>query len=109
MPDDIQPGKRKISKLNIIILVILLIALGVLIAYFLKDESVLGNCESSEDCGRYNVLYIKGEGYVCANNLEAGDSSIKTKVLMLKYACKKAVKNEPSDCSCTQNQCEIVD
>ncbi len=115
MPDNTQPiqtsqempQKKKVSIGTIIIFVILLIILGVVGSYFLSDETQLGDCEDSEDCRIYNVFYIKGEGYVCVNDLKATDTSVKTKVLMLKYAGKNAVESEPAGCLCTAGKCEV--
>ncbi|MBI2004362.1 hypothetical protein HYS72_02765 [Candidatus Pacearchaeota archaeon] len=104
-----QPKKRKISMGNIIILIILLAIIGVAVYYYLGNESELGNCSSANECGRYNVFYISGEGYVCANDQTVGEGTIKTKLLMFKYASKKATTNEPADCSCIENQCESFD
>ncbi len=108
MADNTQTSKpkRKISKVNIAILVILLILLGLFISVYVQNESQLGECQSKNDCGRYNVFYIKGNGYVCANDQVVGEKSIKSKILMFKYASNKAVVNEPSGCSCVENQCE---
>ena len=99
--------KRNISIFNIIILIILLALIGMAVYYFLGDESELGKCSLADECGRYNVFYIKGQGYVCANNEVVGEGTIKTKLLMFKYASKKAITNEPVDCSCVENQCEV--
>src|SRR3989338_126257 len=103
-----QPKKRKISAMNIIILIILLGLISVAVLYYLGDASKLGQCSSKEECGRYNVFYISGQGYVCANDQTAGESSIRTKILMFKYASKKATTNEPADCSCVESQCEAI-
>ena len=103
-----EPKKRKISAMNIIILIILLALIGVAVLYYLGDASKLGQCSSKEECGRYNVFYISGQGYVCANDQTAGESSIRTKILMFKYASKKATTNEPADCSCVENRCEVI-
>ena len=103
-----KPKKRKISAMNIIILIILLALIGVAVLYYLGDASKLGQCSSKEECGRYNVFYISGQGYVCANDQTAGESSIRTKILMFKYASKKATTNEPTDCSCVESQCEAI-
>ncbi len=117
MPDNIsetsesQPPeskKRKVSVLNIIILAVLLIIIGVAGYYFLGDESELGNCSSADECGKYNVFYITGQGYVCANDKIVGEGAIKTKLLMFKYASKKAILDEPAECSCIESQCETI-
>jgi len=99
--------RKKISWPNIVVLVILLILLGIVGSYFLSDESKVGLCEQASDCGQYNVFYIKGEGYLCANNNVVEGGSIKTKVLMFKYATKKAIGSVPESCSCVQNTCEV--
>lgn len=99
--------KKKISVGNIIILVVLLIVVGVIVSYLFQDESTLGQCDESSDCGRYNVFYIKGQGYVCANDQSIADTSIKTKMLLFKYASKKAIKDAPSGCLCSANRCEV--
>jgi len=103
-----QPKKRKISIGNIIILIILLVIIGVAAYYYLGDESKLGNCSLADECGKYNVNYISGQGYVCANEQVVGENTIKTKLLMFKYASKKAIVNEPTECSCVESQCELV-
>ena len=102
-----QPKKRKISIGNVIILIILLAIIGVAGYYYFGNESELGNCSLADECGRYNVFYIKGQGYVCANDQVVGENTIKTKLLMFKYASKKAITNEPAGCSCIESQCEI--
>ena len=102
-----EPKKRKISAGNVIILIILLAILGVATYYFLGDESELGNCSLADECGKYNVFYIQGQGYVCANDQVVGENTIKTKLLMFKYASKKAITNEPTGCACVESQCEI--
>ncbi|MDP2673099.1 MAG: hypothetical protein Q8O84_04775 [Nanoarchaeota archaeon] len=102
-----EQKKKKISIGNVIILIILLAILGVAAYYFLGDESELGNCSLADECGRYNVFYIKGQGYVCANDAVVGEDTIKTKLLMFKYASKKAIVDEPAGCSCVEEQCEI--
>src|SRR3989344_8554043 len=104
-----QPQKRKISIGNVIILIILLVIIGVAAYYYLGDESELGDCSLADECGRYNVFYVQGQGYVCANNQIVGESAIKTKLLMFKYASKKAVVGEPEGCSCVESQCEILE
>jgi len=100
--------RKKVSAMNIIILIILLALIGVAVLYYIGDASKLGQCSSKDDCGRYNVFYISGQGYVCANDQTAGESSIRTKILMFKYASKKATTNEPADCSCVENRCEVI-
>mgnify|MGYP001567959645 FL=1 len=102
-----QPKKRKVSVFNIIILIIFLVILGIAIYYYSGNESELGKCSSADECGRYNVFYIQGQGYVCANDQVVGENTIKTKLLMFKYASKKAIANEPAGCSCIENQCEV--
>ncbi len=99
--------KRKISIGNIILLIILLAIIGMGAYYFSGDESELGTCSLADECGRYNVFYIKGQGYVCANDQVVGENTFKTKLLMFKYASKKAIADEPAGCSCIENQCEI--
>lgn len=101
-----QPKKRKISIGSIVILIILLVIIGVAAYYFLGDESKLGNCTLADECGKYNVFYISGQGYVCANDQVVGENTIKTKLLMFKYASKKAIANESAGCSCVESQCE---
>lgn len=105
--EDAGQKKKKISIVNIIILVVLLIVLGIFISYYIQDESNLGQCQTQEDCGMYNVFYMKGQGYVCANDQTVAESSFKKQILMFKYASKKAIKDEPTGCLCTQNQCEV--
>ena len=102
-----EPKKRKISILNIIFLIILLAIIGITAYYFSGDESELGKCSLADECGRYNVFYIKGQGYVCANDQVVGENTIKTKLLMFKYASKKAIATEPEECSCIESQCEV--
>lgn len=102
-----QPEKRKVSVSNIILLIILLAILGIATSYFLGDESELGKCSLANECGKYNVFYIKGQGYVCGNDQVIGEGGIKTKLLMFKYASKKAVTNEPTGCSCIESRCEF--
>ena len=104
---DIVPKKIKVSIGGVIILIILLAIMGIAVYYYSGDESKLGNCSLADDCGKYNVFYIQGQGYVCANNQVVGENTIKTKLLMFKYASKKAVATEPAGCSCIENQCEI--
>ncbi len=101
------PKKRKVSLFNIIILIMLLIIIGIAIYYYSGNESALGNCSLADECGRYNIFYITGQGYVCANNEVVEEGKIKTKLLMFKYASKKAVTNEPAGCLCLENSCEI--
>ncbi|MEK6844756.1 MAG: hypothetical protein AABX44_00715 [Nanoarchaeota archaeon] len=103
-----QPKKRKIPVGSVIILIILLVIIGVAVYYFLGDESELGNCSLADECGRYNVFYIQGQGYVCANDQVVGENTIKTKLLMFKYASKKAIITEPAECSCVESQCEAI-
>ena len=98
---------RKVSIGNIIILVILLIIAGVVGSYFIKDVSIVGECETQSDCEIYAVSYIKGEGFVCSNDFVKTESSFQTKILMFKYASQKAALEAPSDCLCVENQCEI--
>ena len=105
MPTEIK--KKKVSIFNLIFLVILLALIGIAVYYYFGDESELGNCSLADECGRYNVFYIKGQGYVCANDQVVGEDTIKTKLLMFKYASKKAIINEPTGCSCVESQCEI--
>ena len=105
-PPEIEQPQRKVSIVNIIILIILLIILGIAGIYLLKDPSELGKCSSADECGRYNVFYIKGQGYVCANDQLIGEGAIKTKLLMFKYASKKAIVDEPVGCQCVEEQCE---
>lgn len=117
MPDDFsetpglqtieKPNKRKVSLFNIIFLIILLIIIGIAIYYSSGNESELGKCSSADECGKYDVFYITGQGYVCANNEVVGEGAIKTKLLMFKYASKKAVVGEPTECSCIENQCNV--
>ena len=102
-----EQKKRKISVGNIIVLIILLAILGVTAYYFLGDESELENCSLADECGKYNVFYIQGQGYVCANNQVVGEDTIKTKLLMFKYASKKAITTEPAGCSCIESKCEV--
>lgn len=101
-----QPQKRKVSALNIIFLIILLAIIGIAIFYFSGDESELGDCSLADECGKYNIFYITGQGYVCANDQAVGENTIKNKLLMFKYASKNAVANEPAECSCVESQCE---
>ena len=101
-----QPKKRKVSVFNIIILIIFLVILGIAIYYYSGNESELGKCSSADECGRYNVFYIQGQGYVCANDQLIGEGAIKTKLLMFKYASKKAIVDEPVGCQCVEEQCE---
>jgi len=101
-----EQKKRKISVGNIIVLIILLAILGVTAYYFLGDESELENCSIADECGKYNVFYIQGQGYVCANNQVVGEDTIKTKLLLFKYASKKAITTEPAGCSCLESRCE---
>lgn len=110
-PEETSPGeppkKIKVSVFNIIILIILLAILIIAGAYLFGNPSELGKCSSTDECGRYNVFYIQGQGYVCANDQVIGEGKIKTKLLMFKYAFKKAVKNEPAGCQCIEEQCEL--
>ena len=101
-----EPKKRKVSRANIFVLVILLIILGIIALYFLSNESKIANCEIADDCGIYNVFYINGNGYLCANNDMAKSNSFKLRVLMFKYANKKALDSEPLNCLCSSNKCE---
>ena len=103
-----EKPKRKVRVGGIIIFIILLIILGILISYFFANEKILGNCNKPEDCGKYKVLYIKGEGYICANNL-AESSSLKMKALVFKYANKNSNAIEPATCACENNQCKIIE
>ena len=105
---DREQKKRKISIVNVIILIILLAIIGVAAYYYLEDESELGNCSLADECGKYNVFYIQGQGYVCANDQTVGEDTIKTKLLMFKYASKKAIVDEPVECSCVESRCEVV-
>ena len=100
-------GKKKIPWGTIFILAILLILLGLFLAAYVQDESQLGVCEAEDECGRYNVFYIKGSGYVCASDAVMGQNSIKNRILMFKYASQKAIDAEPSGCSCVESQCEV--
>ena len=100
------PKKKKFIRLDTIILLILIIVALIIASYFLKSTKPIGNCESSEDCGMYNVFYMKGEGYVCANKAISQDGSIKTRVLMFRYASKNANSEKPNGCSCIENQCK---
>ena len=105
-PSEIEQPKKKVSIANMIFLIILLIILGIAAYYFFGNPSELGECSLADECGRYNVFYIKGQGYVCANNEVVGEGTIKTKLLMFKYASKKAIINEPAGCQCVEEQCE---
>mgnify|MGYP001592967070 FL=1 len=111
-PEETERGREqkkiKISIGSVIILIILLVLIGVAVYYFLGDESKLGNCSLADECGRYNVFYIQGQGYVCANDQVVGENTIKTKLLMFKYASKKAIITEPAECSCVESQCEAI-
>ncbi|MBS3124583.1 hypothetical protein J4437_08215 [Candidatus Woesearchaeota archaeon] len=109
LPTEQNQKKRKVSAFNIIILVILLAIIGIAIFYFFGDESKLEACSLADECGRYNVFYISGQGYVCANDQAVGENTIKNKLLMFKYASKNAAANEPAECSCIENQCEAVE
>ncbi|MEK6817478.1 MAG: hypothetical protein AABX80_01625 [Nanoarchaeota archaeon] len=104
---EIEQPKRKVSIANMIFLIILLIILGIAAYYFFGNTSELGECSLADECGRYNVFYINGQGYVCANNEIVGEGAIKTKLLMFRYASKKAIVDEPEGCSCVENQCEV--
>lgn len=106
MKEETKPVKKKF-RFDLIVLIILLIAAVFVASYFFKDSSAVGKCNSDKDCGAYNVFYMKGSGYVCANSVSAQDNSIKTRVLLFRYASKKAVQEEPTGCSCIQNQCEM--
>ncbi len=99
--------KRKVSLFNIIFLIILLTLIGISALYYSGDESKLNPCTLADECKRYNIFYITGQGYVCANEQIVGNSGIKEKILMFKYASKKAVTNEPAGCLCLENSCEI--
>ena len=120
MESDIQPQAQEQKKLEIenrerknvpiggiILLVVLLIFLGFITFYFFADYSELGECAQTDDCAGYNVFYIKGEGYICGNSQIIEDSSIKTKILMFRYASKNAVEEMPEGCPCIQNKCEV--
>lgn len=104
--DNLKDKKKKFIRFDVIILIILIVAAGIIVSYFIRDSSVVGQCNTNDDCGAYNVFYMKGTGYVCANKIIVQDSSIKTRVLMFKYASKKATPEQPTACSCIQNQCE---
>ena len=106
-PPTTEPKKKKVSVFNIIILIILLIIIGIAIYFYSGDESELGKCSLADECGKYNVFYITGQGYVCANDQVVGEGAIKTKLLMFKYASKKAIIDEPAECFCVENRCEI--
>ena len=103
---DEEYRRKKISFGSILIFIILLLIFGVIISYFFTDESPLGKCNTIEDCSKYSVFYIKGNGYVCANNQLAVDDSLKTKAMMFKYASKNNVKYEPDYCMCVENICK---
>ena len=99
--------KRKFPIFSVLFLIILvggLLTIGVLL---LKDENQIAQCDTENDCGRYNVNYLKGKGYICANDAIVADSSAKVKTMMFKYASRNAVEDEPSGCSCVNNLCEI--
>jgi len=102
-----EPKRKKISTANIIVFFILLVILGIIALFFFSDESKVGNCTTADDCGIYNIFYISGDGYVCASKGMAESSSFKSKVLMFKYASKKAIESEPKNCLCSSAQCEI--
>lgn len=106
MEEEIRPQKKKF-RFDLIVLIILIVASIFVASYFLRDSSVVGQCDSDKDCGAYNVFYMKGSGYVCTNSIAVHDNSIKTRVLLFKYASKKAVQEKPTGCSCINNQCEI--
>lgn len=109
IPDEkkVSSKKKKVSVVNIVILVALL-ALGLLfLIYFLGDDGKVGQCETKDQCGRYNVFYFKGDGYVCANNNEMNETSLKDRVLLFKYSSSYASKEKPTGCSCTENRCQM--
>lgn len=99
--------KKKIPWTNIIILIILLTLIGIFIGIYSQDENQLGICKSADDCGRYNVFYMKGSGYVCANDEVISSKTFKSKILMFRYASNKAVDQAPESCSCIEAQCEV--
>ncbi|MFB6246632.1 MAG: hypothetical protein ABEI74_03515 [Candidatus Pacearchaeota archaeon] len=99
--------KRKVSIVNVIVLILLLILGIIFFTYFLSDSKQIGKCQTQDQCGRYNVFYFKGDGYICANNEKMNQSSLKERVLTFKYASSYAVEKEPSGCSCTQSRCQI--
>ncbi len=98
--------KKKISITNVIFLALLLVILGIILAFLFMDHNVVGQCNDTNECGTYEVFYIQGQGFVCANDEIVTKGSFQTKMLMFKYASKKAINNEPSGCSCIENQCE---
>jgi len=102
-----SPQKRKVSAFSIIILIAFLIILGIAAYYFFGDYSELGKCSTAGECGRYNIFYISGQGFVCANDEAAGKNNLKTKLLMFRYASKNAAAGEPAGCSCVESQCEV--
>lgn len=100
-------SKKKIHWGNVAVLIILLVILGIISLYFLTDESVIRNCNAPEDCGIYDVFYVTGQGYICANSELISDNSIKTKAKMFKYASRNSIKEQPEECICEQNVCEM--
>lgn len=101
-----EPKKRKVSIFNIILLIAFLVVIGVAVYYYSGDEYQLGDCSLDEECGKYDIFYVTGQGYVCANDEVVGENAIKNKLLMFKYASRRATVDEPIECACIESQCE---
>ncbi len=107
-PSNFQKPKKK-PWAGIILLIILLVLGGIAVSWFLADKEILAECEVADDCKVFNVNYISGQGYVCADADRETDESFKTKILMFRYARENAVLEKPSGCLCINNSCKIVE
>jgi len=104
---------KKDWRIELIFIIIFLILLAIFIGIYVQNESEIGVCQKSSDCGSFKVWYMRGDGYVCANDAIASSIheriNIRLSILMFKYSLKKAVQLPPTACSCVKNQCEISD
>lgn len=105
--ESLNSASKKTPWGKIIIFALLILAIAHLALFYSKDESKVASCQAESECGAYEIFYFTGKGFVCVNDDEAKSSSIKSKVLMFKYASKNSVPQAPSGCECVNSLCEI--